>query len=240
MKVPCSYRIAVGAFVLMATLPPVTQADDGLLGRIEALERTIAVLERTIKNEVRIQDVPAGTIAAYAGTEIPPGWLIADGRYLKRSDYPRLFEAINTTFGSLEGGAKFRLPELRGYFIRGFGRAWTRDSDKSRKFGSSQESQTRGHLHWVDLQGKTGEASMYLYDRVWGSGEAISGWDVKAERVRFETTKFAIHHREHGKDKEVDDFHLHTHWVNIRGRTDPEGGSESRPHNVALYYIIKY
>ena len=42
--------------------------------------------------------VPAGGIAAYGGVTAPNGWLLCDGSYFQRSEYPQLFAAIGQAF----------------------------------------------------------------------------------------------------------------------------------------------
>ena len=48
----------------------------------------------------------------------PTGWLIADGTSLNRADYPKLFDVIGTTYGSVSG-TTFSLPDLRQRFPMG-------------------------------------------------------------------------------------------------------------------------
>lgn len=58
--------------------------------------------------------VPAGTIVAYAGPNLPAdGWLWCDGASLQRSSYPALFTAIGTSYGSANGSS-FNIPNLKG------------------------------------------------------------------------------------------------------------------------------
>ena len=61
--------------------------------------------------------VPAGSVMAFAGPAVPAGWLLCDGRELRQADYPGLFAAIGTAWGG--GSGTFRLPDLRGQFLRG-------------------------------------------------------------------------------------------------------------------------
>lgn len=64
---------------------------------------------------------PAGIIMAYGGTTIPPGWLLCDGQEVSRSQFPRLFAAIGTTWGAGDGVTTFNVPNLMGAFLRGAG-----------------------------------------------------------------------------------------------------------------------
>jgi microcystin-dependent protein len=59
-------------------------------------------------------DVPAGTVVAFVGTDVPDGWLPCDGSPVSRSLYPALFSAISTAWGSGDGSTTFNLPDLRG------------------------------------------------------------------------------------------------------------------------------
>ncbi len=56
--------------------------------------------------------MPVGSIVAYAGSKAPEGWWLCDGRSLNKNQYPELFEAIGTTYGS--SGDSFNLPNLKG------------------------------------------------------------------------------------------------------------------------------
>lgn len=62
--------------------------------------------------------VPPGTIVAFGGSAEPPGWLLCDGRAMKAAEQPRLWAAIGTAWGN-PGEGQFRLPDLRGLFLRG-------------------------------------------------------------------------------------------------------------------------
>jgi microcystin-dependent protein len=67
--------------------------------------------------------VPVGTVMPYAGrlnnNQLKArGWSICDGEELNVSDFPALFGAIGTSSGG-NGNKTFRLPDLRGFFLRG-------------------------------------------------------------------------------------------------------------------------
>jgi len=59
--------------------------------------------------------LPSGIMLPYAGTTMPGGWLLCDGRQVLRSDYPNLFAAIGTTWntGTVDN-LHFCLPDMRG------------------------------------------------------------------------------------------------------------------------------
>lgn len=65
------------------------------------------------------QTVPAGTIASFAGSAAPDGWLLSYGQAVSRATYADLFSAIGTTFGSGNGTTTFNLPDVRGRVVAG-------------------------------------------------------------------------------------------------------------------------
>lgn len=89
--------------------------------------------------------VPAGAVMSFARASAPPGWFVAEGQTVSRSLYPDLFAAIGTTFGAGDGSTTFRLPDLRGEFVRGVDRG--RNVDLGRTLGSSQNSEVGSHNH---------------------------------------------------------------------------------------------
>ena len=63
---------------------------------------------------------PPGTIKAHSFDSIPDGYLLCDGCIVNVADYPKLFDAIGTSWGyGNNDGLTFHLPDLRGKFIRG-------------------------------------------------------------------------------------------------------------------------
>lgn len=98
-----------------------------------------------ISKHVMQNNVPAGLVAHFATSTAPAGWLKADGSVVSRATYPRLFAAIGTLYGAGDGSTTFKLPDLRGEFIRGFDDG--RGVDTGRVIGSSQDaSKVNGHV----------------------------------------------------------------------------------------------
>ena len=59
---------------------------------------------------------PVGTVADFAGTAIPTGWLLCYGQAVLRTTYTALFQAIGTAFGTGDGSTTFNIPDGRGRF----------------------------------------------------------------------------------------------------------------------------
>jgi microcystin-dependent protein len=159
---------------------------------------------------------PPGTIIAYAGDTLPSGWLWCDGSVVSRSgQYADLFKAIHETYGNGDGTTTFKLPDLRGIFIRGLDRGGS-SVDKDRidahqGLGSSQGDQFASHYHSAN-RSKIGE--------VCGGCEHQDAM-IDANNPDQQSLK----------------------WTNTpagKTRTDFQGGTETRPKNIALNYIIKY
>ena len=68
---------------------------------------------------------PIGTIFAFAGNNIPSGYLPCNGSAISRTTYADLFAVIGTTYGGGNGGTTFNLPNLTDKFIQGSDTAGT-------------------------------------------------------------------------------------------------------------------
>lgn len=59
------------------------------------------------------RNYPSGMIVPFAGATTPANFLACDGSSYLRADYPNLFSAIGTAFGSVDG-THFNVPDIRG------------------------------------------------------------------------------------------------------------------------------
>lgn len=156
---------------------------------------------------------PAGEISGFARSTPPNGWLVCDGSTISRTTYARLFEAIGTTFGAGNGSTTFRLPDLRGEFIRGWDAG--RGVDAGRSFASWQDSDNKIHSHTVNDPGHAHNVN----HRANGATTNTQLDDVLKTLPGSATT---------------------TTTTSATGISlSSTGGSESRPRNVALLYCIR-
>ena len=72
-----------------------------------------------LANDVQRNRIPVGTLAWFAMSAPPPGYLVADGSAVARETYRKLFGAIGTTYGEGDGKTTFNLPDLMGRFAEG-------------------------------------------------------------------------------------------------------------------------
>ena len=104
-------------------------------------------------------------------------YLKCNGALVSQSTYPDLFSAIGTTYG-YGYLSTFRLPDLRGEFVRGWDDS--RGVDSGRAFGSSQTDEFKSHTHRVN---EGGDIPTY-------SGVSLTSGDDYTTNVAFtqETT----------------------------------------------------
>lgn len=86
---------------------------------------------------------PVGVVIMFAGQVAPEGYFEADGRELSTSEYPDLFTAIGYIYGG--SGGTFRIPDMRGEFVRGLDSG--RGVDGGRSLGSHQSHAIQSHNH---------------------------------------------------------------------------------------------
>jgi microcystin-dependent protein len=60
-----------------------------------------------------------GAIIAYATSQLPDGTLACDGQTYNKSDYPRLYDSLDSAY--IVDGSSFRVPDLRGRTVIGVG-----------------------------------------------------------------------------------------------------------------------
>ena len=171
--------------------------------------------------------VPVGTILAHAANTPPTGFLECNGSNISRSTYATLFSAISTTFGVGDGSSTFAVPDLRGQFIRGW--ANTGSTDASRVFGSTQTDQNKNHTHTTDSTSLTG--GIRKISEGFGAGGSATGVFTKTADGNNTITGSSSTSPVGG----VDFDGTHTHTISSSG-----GGTEARPTNLALMYIIKF
>lgn len=119
-------NVARGEGVSPNTLPTGTRF---VRPRIEIVASTGTVsIDAFILNQFLDDAMPTGVVHAYGGTSIPSGYLLCDGAEVNRTTYARLFAAIGTAYGAGNGSTTFRIPDFRGYFLRGVDGAAGRDT----------------------------------------------------------------------------------------------------------------
>jgi microcystin-dependent protein len=166
------------------------------------------------------QDVlnPAGSVIAFAGDVPPAGWLLCDGSQISRGTYARLFAAIGTAHGSGDGATTFHLPDYRGRFLRGVDGLAGRDPDKSSRTAMASGGNT-GNLMGT-VQNDEIKSHGHSASFTTGNSSADQAGDGN-QRPPVRTNP---------------NYNTPRDWGVSVGST---GGSESRPKNANVNYIIK-
>jgi hypothetical protein len=165
-----------------------------------------------VTSDIQPQLTPAGTIITFGGTSAPTGYLACEGQEVLISDYSALYTAIGTAWGTASSPAShFKLPDLRGAFLRGTGSNGTHNMANGNDFagqavGSFENDQFQGHKHSL--------TNIYRWDApywVGGSGSRYADSDATE-------TGTPITDGSHGT---------------------PRTGDETRPFNAGILYCIK-
>jgi len=82
-------------------------------------EDTSALFAQMYEDYIRFRGCMIGTIFAYVTSSPPEGSLACDGATYLKSDYPLLYDALDSAF--IVSGTQFRTPDLRGRSVIGTG-----------------------------------------------------------------------------------------------------------------------
>ena len=176
-----------------------------------------------------VQGVPSGAVFCMAVATLPPGYLECNGAAVSRTTYAALFAVIGTQYGSTNS-TNFKVPDLRGEFVRGFDNG--RNADTGRSIGSSQGDQFGQHNHNVSASssssvsdpGHQHSMSVGFFNSL-SSGGALAFRDAgTSNRINNASTGISV---------------STSTSISQSNRGGTSNGSETRPRNVAMMYIIK-
>lgn len=193
------------------------RTNTNLQSKIDSLASIVTTLTNALQQSLdnRGSAVPVGTIQAFGGDtlSIPNGWLLCDGDQVSRSQYATLFEVIDEFWGEGDNVSTFHLPDLRGYFLRGVSTDTGRDPDKAERYAK--------------YGGNAGEAvGSYQNDIFTSHSHRTARFGVSAQGSQVGSYV--------APDYQNTDF-----GGPINTTIEPTGGSETRPINAYVYYIIK-
>jgi len=226
----------------------------------------LAPIGKSVDTMYGICDVPAGTVHAFAGSvgSIPAGYLLCDGGAVNRSFYCNLFDAIGTTYGVGNGSTTFNLPDLRGEFIRGLDGGRGIDTDTMVLNGT----RTNASITITGIQDTTGlSVGMSVTGTGIAVGATIASIvsntsiTLSAAATASGTSALTFSRSRTLGSSQADMFKQHFHLLKKNNysqgsgagffgmddsgtdgseNTEPRGGYETRPRNIAMNYIIKF
>jgi len=157
---------------------------------------------------------PPGSLMAFAGTSAPTGWLACQGQAVSQTTYAALYAAIGATWNTGgEGAGNFRLPDLRGMFLRGTGTNATGSSSGAvgPAVGTYAADTYLNHSHAITDPGHNHTYTTF-------GGQAAGGSGASANPTTQSTG---------------------TSTTGISVNTSTTGGTETKPKNYGVLYIIK-
>lgn len=202
-------------------LEKISEALDSANGELAAFATRLAGDQEFLSN-VQADLFPIGAIVPFAGGEkrkdgkdnLPKGWLPCDGREVSRIQYKKLLEGIEDSWGGGDGTSTFNLPDLRGFFLRGATDNRARDPDHASRFKDPELSDPDG----------TGVGSYqgHMFGR-------HNHFPEVRDRIGSDTGGTTSDGAEYAASARVDSKRPTTH----------AGGSETRPKNAYVLFIIK-
>jgi hypothetical protein len=225
-----------------------------------------------------ISSSSVGQIVFEMRTNARAGFLKANGALVKRADYPALWAYAQASgalvtdkiwgeenwgcFSDGDGSTTFRIPELRGEFLR----AWADgrdDLDAKRRIGSWQGSQNQNHGHDAS-SGPDGDHGHAAWTDTQGYHAHSVGQEPHAHGIGMgaDAAHATSVGRAYGPDNgryynigtdavnanvwiNADGNHGHNVGIGTSGRHShpiyitPNGGNEARPRNIAVLAMIR-
>jgi microcystin-dependent protein len=158
--------------------------------------------------------VPTGTVLPFAGTVGVPGYLYCDGLPYSRTTYANLFATIGTTWGAGDGSTTFNVPNFQNMFLRGVG---------TQGLGVEEADSFKSHTHTANVTdpGHNHQTALVAGSNTgYGRGTSISGIGGFSFLTDLSTL-------------------TQTKTTGVTVANDATGGTETRPVNKRVYYIIK-
>ena len=190
-----------------------------------------------------VAGVPTGSVFCMAVATVPTGYFECNGQSLNRNTYAALFAVIGTQYGAANN-TTFKVPDLRGEFVRGFDNG--KGVDSGRSVASSQGDQNAYHRHTGSVSGTTEDPTPTLTGNVrkisetFASGGTVSGRFSKLASQNGPVTPGNPDESPTGGFS-LNMTHTHTFSDNFNTSYHPtNSNAEARPRNVAMMYIIKF
>jgi hypothetical protein len=176
--------------------------------------------------------VPVSAVLPFARLTAPAGWLIANGDSVPNgigtvqgvtANFSLLYAAVGNSFGSAG-----KIPDLRGYFVRGSG--VNADTTTGAGFGLKQSDAIISHTHTTNSVQQT--HNHYILADGHGGSWSFPNYKHTAKSYQLYGTEVVP---TFGLTNDVTQSHAHTTITQ-----SPLGEVETRPRNIAMLYCIKF
>ncbi|TXD51039.1 MULTISPECIES: phage tail protein [unclassified Polaribacter] len=168
--------------------------------------------------------VPTGTVVSFLGATAPRGWLLCDG-----SAIPTINTALRTLLGTTT------TPNLKGMFLRGIGQSAYGTNSTGPSLRNYQSDSNEAHTH---------NSGSYVTDTEGNHNHNNGIYNVMLSKnvaPYYSSTPTGFDNTA----DELDIFNLSTikaagsHNHDVQGNSGSSGGTETRPVNYGVNYIIK-
>lgn len=176
--------------------------------------------------------LPIGTIISFGSSTIPANYLECNGDAKSTASFADLYSIIqnsdpSSSYGYLcdsfgnrnSSGTFFKLPDLRGEFLRGWDHS--RGIDSSRIFGTLQTASLGTHYHGMGAFTAPTNDDVNIILRSWNDGNNYTARLVTGNSGGNPTTTL-------------------NNPSDAIGTTGPINVGDARPRNIAIIYCIKY
>lgn len=218
--------------------------------RVSALEARLAAIEKAEREErakERIgvegrrnnrQVCPVGAVVAWphqiSSNRLPEGWLLCDGATYPSGDYPQLYSALKESgflYEVAQGAGErpvFKVPDYRGYFLRGAGGESGRDPGPRYKSGRVGNSASE----YAGVGSEQGQGTL-LHDEVVVLAPSYGRSAFKILGMESgEPTYGRNGLPASGRKEQADQANDAAWW----GTVNP---NETRPRNIAVHWLIR-
>lgn len=198
-----------------------------------------------------------GRVGEFAGTTVPTGWLKANGALVSRASYAALWtyatlsgnlqtdanwvaNAMYGCFSSGDGSTTFRLPDLRGYFRRGWADDATGNQDYGRSCGMFQDQAVQNHIHPVTVTDNHRHFSFNTTNSTFGSLPSLTNanYPIFSRDITGGYNNYVI-----GGGSSAPSIgltSLATSAIAAVTTNNTGGNAQNRPQNVAMMVCIAY
>lgn len=164
--------------------------------------------------------VPTGAVLPFAGSAAPSGYVVCNGAEVDRTVFANLFAVIGTTHGAGNGSTTFHIPDYRGRFLRGVDAGISRDPDVATRTTMATGGNTGDNV------GSIQSDSFASHQHIQGYGSTVG------PSPRYGSVS--------GLDSARADYYTAAATDTTAGAlVSSTGGSETRPINAYVNYIIK-
>ena len=182
----------------------------------------------------KMPGIPTGTVLSIMGTVAPKGYLICDGSEYEISSHSNLAEYIKEQFGSYnyfggDGTTTFKVPDLRGEFLRGTGTNSHSNQGSGLKVGLHQDATKENYSPSYG----TRAYKEYWASTVDGDSSTYKRGVYNEDFIRKPAASETIYY-ENWTTKNITSFAMGTNHEYVRTYYT------SRPTNTSVLYIIKY